>query len=341
MKSHPHLEQKIRNNDKNKKFEKSKALEWLSTEQVLQLLDYDKYFQLTKNELPTETIKFVEKLAQESLVIKEKDYTYSITILGALLFARDIEEFDSIKRKSIRVISYEWNTKLKRKQEIEGKKWYASWFEWLIEYIIQQTWGNEVITQSVRVNHKKYPALALREFIANALIHQDLSISWTGPLIEIFDNRIEITNPGTPLIDTERFIDHPPRSRNEDLASMMRRLWFCEESWSWVDRALIHIEVNQLPAPKFEAYDDFIKVTLFAMKSLNHMSEDDKVRACYQNCVLMYLKWEEKMQNATLRQRFNIPESNYPAASKIIRITMEKWKIKQGEKPKEYIPWWA
>lgn len=29
-------------------------------------------------------------------------------------------------------------------------------------------------------------------------------------MIEIFDNRIEITNPGKPLIDPSRFVDHSP-----------------------------------------------------------------------------------------------------------------------------------
>ena len=56
-------------------------MEGLSFEQVLQFLDYDIYFQLTKQELPTETVKFVEKLIQEKCVIKEKDNTYSITVL--------------------------------------------------------------------------------------------------------------------------------------------------------------------------------------------------------------------------------------------------------------------
>lgn len=186
-----------------------------------------------------------------------------------------------------------------------------------------------------------YPEVALREFIANAIIHQDFSITWAWPIIEIFSNRIEITNPWIPLIDTDRFIDHPPRSRNEDLASLMRRFGFCEESGSWIDRALINIELFQLPAPKFETYDEFIKIILYAPKDLKSMSQDDKIRACYQHCVLQYLSWEEKMTNKTLRTRFNIPESNYPAASKIIAHTLKKWKIKSSEKSKEYIPWWA
>lgn len=341
MKSYPELERKIWNNNKNKNFEKWIAGSNLWIDDVLKLLDYDKYFTLSKQDIPTEKSKFLERMEQDNLVKSENNWLYSITILWAILFAKNLDQFVILKRKSVRVITYHDNNKLKRKNDIEWKKWYAVWFEWLIEYIITQIWNNEEITKALRVETNMYPEVALREFIANAIIHQDFSVTGTWPLIEIFSNRIEITNPWIPLIDTDRFIDHPPRSRNEDLASLMRRFGFCEESGSWVDRALINIELFQLPAPKFETYDDFTQITLYAPKQLKDMSQDDKIRACYQHCVLMHVKMEEKMTNKSLRERLNIPESNYPAASKIISDTLKKWKIKSSERSKEYIPWWA
>jgi ATP-dependent DNA helicase RecG len=63
--------------------------------------------------------------------------------------------------------------------------------------------------------------------VANALIHQDFSVTGTGPMVEVFANRMEITNPGLPLVSTQRFLDSPPRSRNEQLASFMRRVGIC------------------------------------------------------------------------------------------------------------------
>jgi predicted HTH transcriptional regulator len=55
-------------------------------------------------------------------------------------------------------------------------------------------------------------------------------------MVEIFDDRIEITNPGEPLVDTERFVDTPPKLRNEGLASLMRRFRICEERGSGIDK---------------------------------------------------------------------------------------------------------
>ncbi len=75
----------------------------------------------------------------------------------------------------------------------------------------------------------KFPIPVTREAVANVLIHQDFYISGAGPLVEMFDNRVEVTNPGIPLVDIKRIVDNPPKSRNEKLAPMMRRLKMCEE----------------------------------------------------------------------------------------------------------------
>src|SRR5437867_12920497 len=67
---------------------------------------------------------------------------------------------------------------------------------------------------------------------------------------------IEITNPGAPLVDTQRLVDTPPRSRNEALASLMRRIGICEERGSGWDKVVFQTELYQLPAPLPEVTDD-------------------------------------------------------------------------------------
>jgi len=65
-----------------------------------------------------------------------------------------------------------------------------------------------------------YPEIALRELVANTLIHQVMTVGGAGHLVEVFSDRVEITNSGTPLIDPLRFMDMLPRSQNEALASL-------------------------------------------------------------------------------------------------------------------------
>src|SRR5208337_1323307 len=94
--------------------------------------------------------------------------------------------------------------------------------------------------------------------------HQDFSVMGTGPMVEVFSNRIEITNAGEPLIKTERFLDSPPKSRNDALASLMRRFGVCEERGSGIDKVVAQVELYQLPAPLFEAPLGFTRAVLFA-----------------------------------------------------------------------------
>lgn len=53
----------------------------------------------------------------------------------------------------------------------------------------------EIIDLALREKTTMYPEIAIREFVANSLIHQDYSITGAGVMIEIFTDRIEITNP--------------------------------------------------------------------------------------------------------------------------------------------------
>lgn len=105
----------------------------------------------------------------------------------------------------------------------------------------------------------------MRELVANALIHQDFSITGTSPMVEIFSHRLEITNPGSPLVEVSRFMDKPPRSRNEYLASLMRRINICEERGSGIDKVIRQIELNQMPAPLFEDLGDYTKAVLYLL----------------------------------------------------------------------------
>ncbi|HAF76502.1 MAG TPA: transcriptional regulator, partial [Maribacter sp.] len=179
-----------------------------------------------------------------------------------------------------------------------------------------------------------------------ALIHQDFSITGTGPMIEIFDDRIEISNPGKPIISTMRFVDHNPQSRNEKLAGFMRRMNICEERGSGIDKVIFQCEYYQLPAPKFIEGENFTRIILYSYKTLRQMNKDDKTRACYMHAALKYVSGEN-MTNQTLRERFGIEERNYSIASRIIAMTIQEKLIKDldpesnSKKHAKYGPYWA
>jgi len=321
------------------------AIEHLEETEVLNLLDYPKYFDLLGLPLPEDRSKIIEKLSEENMIIKNDAGKWDISNLGAILFAKKLSDFKLLKRKSVRVIQYKGNSRIETIREQEGAKGYASGFEGLIEFINNLLPRNEVIGQALRKEFPMYPELAVRELVANAIIHQDFSIRGTGPMIEIFSDRMEITNPGIPLVSPYRFIDTPPKSRNEALASFMRRIGVCEERGSGFDKVVFETEFYQLPAPIIEVTEEHTKVILFSHIPFKDMSKEDKIRACYLHACLKYVT-REYMTNSTLRQRFGLEEKSMSSVSRIIKDAIIADMIKAldpntAPKHLKYVPFWA
>ncbi|MEJ2744236.1 MAG: ATP-binding protein [bacterium] len=327
-------------------FEKSIAAKNISADRVLLLVDYPSYFELIQQRLPDNRVGILASLEKERIIVRRGEDKYDITNLGAMLFAKSLSDFDALSRKAVRVIIYKGVDRTVTLKERSGDKGYATGFKGLIRYINDCLPQNEQIEQALRKNVKIYPELAIRELVANALIHQDFSMPGDSPKVEIFSDRIEITNPGQPLIDTLRFIDEPPQSRNEALAAFMRRLSICEERGSGIDKVILNVEMFQLPPPEFLTTEKHTKVILFAPKKLTRMSRREKIRACYQHACLRCVS-NDQMTNASLRKRFLIEEKNYAIASRIISDTMNEKLVKlyepdsKSKRFAKYVPFWA
>jgi len=190
-----------------------------------------------------------------------------------------------------------------------------------------------------------FPEIAVRELVANALIHQDFSESGTSVMIELFEDRMEISNPGKPFISPDRFIDEY-QSRNETLASLMRRLGICEEKGSGVDKVIAVAEAYQLPAPDFRVGERRTTAVIFAHQNIDEMDRNDRIRACYQHCCLRYVM-NAKMTNQSLRERFKLSEDKSATVSQIIAATVDAEKIKLADptqtstRYRSYVPFWA
>jgi predicted HTH transcriptional regulator len=326
-------------------FENLLAAEHVSADEVLRLIDYPSYFDLLEQPLPANLDGILESLGSENLIRTCKAGGWDITNLGAILFAKHIGSFPQLRRKAMRVILYRGSGRTETLKEQEGSQGYANGFAGLIGYINNLLPSNEVIGQALRKTVPMFPELAVRELVANALIHQDFLVTGAGPMFEIFDDRIEITNPGEPLVDTRRFVDTPPKSRNESLASLLRRFRICEERGSGIDKVISQVELFQLPAPLFEAPEGFTRVVLFAHKPLSAMDKADRVRACYLHACL---KWVMRnyLTNGSLRERFGVEEKNKAAVSRYIREAVEAGMIKPydeeaARKLMKYVPFWA
>ncbi|UQV58382.1 putative DNA binding domain-containing protein [Corynebacterium pseudodiphtheriticum] len=326
-------------------YELQQALTGLPATDAISMLDVSSYYRLQGRSDETTLSVIVEDFLHDKLISQQPDGLFSITNLGALLFARDLRNFEFLTRKAPRVIKYNGSNKIDAEKEQIGIKGYASGFEGLLEFIQNQLPSNEHIETALRKTVSQYPPVAIREIVANALIHQDFSITGTGPIIEIYADRIEITNPGTPLIDVNRFVDAPPRSRNERLAAMMRRCRICEERGSGWDRIAAAIEFHQLPAPSIQITQPHTTVTLSSPKPLTDMDDKEKIRAVYLHACLQRVS-NKDTSNQSVRERFGLSNKQSNRASTLISLTLEAGQIvpkdpKAGKKLMRYLPFWA
>jgi predicted HTH transcriptional regulator len=286
-------------------------------------------------------------LADEKFIQSDNE-GYYITNFGAIAAARSLKEFEGLERKSIRVIRYEGLNKVQTIDEVVGQKGYASGFEGLIAHLKRVLPHSEVIEKALRREVSLYPEIALRELIANALIHQDFTIPGTGPMIEIFDNRIEFSNPGTllPSKKLDRLIGTTPESRNEILASAFRRFRICEERGTGFLKVVTSTELYGLPPVAFEQGENYFKVTLFKPRKFKEMSQTERIEACYQHAVLKYFS-SSAMTNTSLRERLKMHEKQRTQVSNLIHDALEAGRIKRKDptsassKFAEYIPYWA
>ena len=345
LSEYPALQAQLWDRLRSSKFEERIAKQDLDMVTALGMLEYSTYFDLVKIPQPTNAEGICYYLEEEHILVKQDNGLYAITNLGAILFAKKLSDFPRLSRKAVRVVQYKGSNRLNMLKEYDGTKGYAVGFEGLLGFIDALLPTAEVINGALREKKTAYPSLAIREAVGNALIHQDFSIPGTGPVVEIFDGRIEITNPGTPMVDIKRIVDNPPKSRNEKLAELMRRLRICEELGTGWDKIVISCEMQMLPAPKIDLYEENTKVTLYAEMPFTSLSAEDKLWACYLHACIKQVE-NEQLTNTTLRERFGLKPSSSGSVSRLIKEAVNQKLIKPldpetAPRYMRYIPYWA
>ena len=321
------------------------AVAELDAQQVVAVLDVQTFFELLNLPYPSDRNGVIDRLIQEHLIDQAKG-SYRIRKITALLLARRLADFPAeIARKAPRVIVYSGTSKLETKLDQTGAKGYAVGFQGLVAFVMAQLPQNEIIEDALRKEVKLVPEVTIRELLANALIHQDLSLTGGSVMIEVYSDRVEVSNPGEPIVPVERFIDGY-QSRNERMADLMRRMRICEEKSSGIDKVVAAAEAYQLPAPDFRSGYRRTVVTIYGPKPFDDMDRSARIRACYQHCCLRWVM-SQRMTNQSLRERFHLPENKSATVSQVIAATIEAGLVKPDEKVggsrklARYLPIWA
>lgn len=341
----PTLQAQLWDKLRHKKFEETYAITDLTISDVLRLLNCETYFDILNLPMPSDLDGYAHYLTEEGIIVRQDNGLYAITNLGAILFAKRLSDFPRIGRKAIRVVQYEGINRLTILKEDTENEGYAISLEKAVKYVNTLLPSKEDINQVRRTNVSSFPLPAIREAIANALIHQDFFVTGAGPVVEIFENRVEVTNPGTPLVDIMRIIDNPPKSRNEKLAALMRRLKLCEELGRGWDRMVISCEMQQLPAPRIQIYQEAMKVCIFSHLDFSNIPADDKLWSLYLHACVKFVQGDA-LTNSSVRERFGLKDSGQGSASRLIKSAVDKNILKPVDpttapRYMRYIPAWA
>ncbi len=317
--------------------------------EIPELLDVSSFIQLMDLPKPTSLEAMATVMTEQSLLKKQDNGRYSITNLGALLVARDLREFMHLGKHAIRVIVYEGNGNLNIRSNQTFGRGYALSLSEALEHIALSTAAGEINQGAFRKQTFAFPMAAVRELLSNAVIHQDLSASDSGPLVQIYGNRIVFSNPGTSLIPAERVLNAPPKTRNGRLAGILRQMHLCEEAGTGWDRVVKACEDAHALAPRITSDEDVGTIaTLFAGSSIfDRMTRQERMDAVYWHACLMYAQGES-LTNKSLRERFGLPDDRRStlAASRLISSCCANGLIKVLDesaslKNRSYIPEWA
>jgi len=133
------------------------------------------------------------------------------------------------------------------------------------KFIKRNTRKATKIIEYERVEMPEYPYTAIREAIVNAMAHREYMTDKSPVQIYIFDDRIEILNPGKPNIAINELEGkHIPR--NELICKLLNDAGFMEGFGTGIARMKLQMREHGLNDPLLEMQKQFFKVTFFGPK---------------------------------------------------------------------------
>ena len=339
----PSIEKEVWSKILSREFETISAKSNLSKDEVISLLDFDSFYTMRQNRVHVERGLLFTEAIKCGMIRDNQDTTYDITNLGALLYAKKLDDFSQLSSKTMRVILYRGNSKLNLINEERSVGGYIVEFNHMHNYIMNKVISEDTIDEDgIRREKYLYPTLTIRELLANTIIHQDLSTNVMHPMVEIYSDRIEFINPGAPLVPEDRFLDYPPQTRNQRMAEEFYRVGLCEIQGSGWDKVAIEASELSFPAPKPEVTQDTTRIVLMQEKTLANMTNEERMWSLYTFACLLWVK-KQFLTNTLVRQLFHIPDNNLSMASTLLSQAVKYGLIivfdeQAGTRSRKYMP---
>ena len=121
----------------------------------------------------------------------------------------------------------------------------------------------------------EYPVDGIREALTNALVHANYEVSGSRVFVAIYDDRLEIQNPGImlPGMSIEQFKAGVSRIRNPVIARAFGELELMEEWGSGYKRIKDACEEGGYPMPKWEEFGSALRVTFYPHPEVSEQAQ--------------------------------------------------------------------
>jgi predicted HTH transcriptional regulator len=213
-----------------------------------------------KVDIPKISIK--DFLLKTLKVLKMEDSRLRPTNAGLLFFGKDPSYF--IPQNEIRIARFKGIT---REVFLDSKNITGPFYKMLDEvemFFERNTRLASKIVEFKRVDIPEYPYEAIREAAINALAHRDYSNRWAPIMFSIFDDRVEISNPGglLPGLNIKKLEGHHA-ARNKVICDIFHETRDMEKFGTGIAKMKRIMKEKGLTEPKFAEEGDYFIVRFY------------------------------------------------------------------------------
>lgn len=258
------------------------------------------------------------------LVVDYHEHIYP-TKGGLLLFGKRRDEL--FPDPFIRLVRFEGVTKSSAIDHLDIKSPLPVAIDEAFAFIRRNTSMKAVIQAIRREDIPQYPHEAVREAVINAVLHSDYSTMRSSIQVAIFDDRMEITNPGPlPLgLSLETALSGVSQLRNRVLGRVFRELRLIEQWGSGLARIRDVCLASGGSSPKFEELDLFFRVTLYPI------AVPSKPKQPWQEALVSYIKQHKRISVTEAAKLWDV--SSRTATSRLKSLCQEEVLVEFSKGP--------
>ncbi len=241
-------------------------------------------------------------ILKDNKIITGHNNNIKITVSGWLCFANNIQEHRQFRNVFIEFQIFKGLTRDTPTKKYEIKGTLPEQLKKSIELLKQNMWYVPKISGAKREDIPAYSEEILREVVTNSLVHRDYKKMHQPVKIAMFDNRVEIENPGglMPGLTAYNMI-HKRDWRNPLLAELMKKFGFGEMDGQGIDRIYSMTLSLKVPPPIFKDNKNSFTAVLSAPKSYEDFSAEEK-----RLMVIILLLMHDQIDNESVRNCFGI-----------------------------------